>query len=552
MIEKDSKRYMSNQNLEIGSNFMEKSLYESASLWQNGAGQHEKEPHPLPFKIYRQARLYQLAQTPPLTLGEARCSFHEFYQTDLCARPAPRRDMLDLDNLSALLYYTYGFSRHDAGAGVVWPFHRFVPSARCFFPAELYMWLPRTAHIPAGIYHYDNLHHALALLRQGEYLDVLAQATDTELDNCLGVLFISALFWKNAFHYFDFSYRLSTQEAGLVTSNALLITSALGFCGRIHYQFLDRPLNRLLGFEPGEESLLAIVPLYPRLEQKALRRRCLGNTTAAQWLWNRIEPVTLDYFKTGSFEIERCPLLTEIDQHSFLEESCEIVTAPTTRDSGCLRTEECIALPAPFGGQIELAQALAVRSSGDMEFLPRRALLPWGAFWETIRYSLSVYNSDLQHLPSPPRLQLYIVVQRVEGMEQGIYRFCTHCGMLHIVELGDLSLPIQRMQTQGNIRSLTANLVCYLVGDYPATSRLFGNRAYRILHLEAGLVAQRICVMSASQGLVTRYSNSYNAVQAKTLLKLTGTSLTPLAELVIGYEPQGVQAGRRYRFSLFR
>src|SRR4030081_3374647 len=108
----------------------------------------------------------------------------------------------------------YGFSRYHTGSGVAWPFHRFVASARCFFPTDLYLWLPQTGYIPAGIYHYDALHHGLALIRIGNYGDIFSEATDTNLQGCRGILLFSSLFWKTAFKYINFAYRLCTQEAG--------------------------------------------------------------------------------------------------------------------------------------------------------------------------------------------------------------------------------------------------------------------------------------------------------------------------------------------------
>ena len=124
--------------------------------------------------------------------------------------------------------------------------------------------------------------------------------------------------------------------------------------------------------------------------------------------------------------------------------------------------------------------------------------------------------------------------------------------MLHVIERGDFSLQVQVLQMVPNVVSAPANLVCYLAGDYAAESQLFGNRAYRIMNLEAGLIAHRISTMSAVQGWTARYSNSYLQPVSKFLLKLKNTSIEPLAELVIGYEQPSIQAGNRYRFSLLR
>jgi SagB-type dehydrogenase family enzyme len=556
---------MKNRNLQIGNDFLQKSLYDTRSLQDGRQEWQPKEQIPLPFKVYHNTERYPLHQTPPLTLGDPRWAFYQGEGKERAvgtgASPTPTVACIPYESLSTFLYYTYGFSRHDEGAGVYWPFHRFVASARCLFPAELYLWLPQTEHIPAGIYHYDNLHHSLALIREGEYRDLLAAAVDTDLANCLGVLLISAHFWKTAFKYINFAYRLCTQEAGIVTSNALIVAGTLGYSGRIHYQFLDQPLNRLLGFVPTEESLLAVVPLYAGNAQDCREGSCaplfalrrLGMKKTEQSLSETIAPITLDYAKTTTFDRQLCPVLTEMDQHTFLAETTEIVTVhDTVPGPTCLTTEERIAPPAPSPEGCDLAEALHFRSSGDMYFLPWRIPLKQEAFWEIVRYSLTAYNSDLQQPPSSPRLQLYIVVQHVEGIEAGIYRLCADCGMLHVVERGDFSLQIQEAQMIPNVISAPANLVCYLAGDYSTESHLFGNRAYRIMNLEAGLVAHRISVMSAAQGLTTRYSNSYIQPASKSLLKLKNTSIEPFAELVIGYEQPGVQAGDRYRFSLLR
>jgi SagB-type dehydrogenase family enzyme len=538
-----------NHHLQIGRNFLYKSLYDIGGL-QKGKRTYKKEEEPLPFKIYQKTDFYQLNQMPPLRLGDARWSFQDFRHRYSSVQPAPQRDQLDLETLSTLLYYTYGFSRHDEGPGVVWPFHRFVASARCFFPAELYLWLPQIEHLPAGIYHYDNLHHGLALVREGEYRDLLGQALDADLNGCLGIFLISALFWKNAFKYINFSYRLCTQEAGLVTSNASIVAGTLGLSTHVHYQFLDQPLNRLLGFEPDEESLMSVVPLYAGNNQQQVRR--LGRRTTQQSLAETIAPISLSYVKTSSFDRELCSILTEMDQHSFLEETTEIITETDAPNPYCPTTEERIAPPPPSPKAIELAQALHQRSSGNMGFMPVYAPLAQEAFWEIMRYGLSVYTSDLQHPPTAPRLKVYLVIQHVEGVDQGIYRFCAGCRMLHVIECGDISRQIQGLQPKVSISHGSANLICFLVGDYSAASSLFGNRAYRLLHLEAGIIGHRISVMSASQGLLTRYSNTYQTDQRKALLKLTDAPDLPLAELVIGYEKPEVHTERRYQFSFTR
>src|SRR5438128_1414001 len=101
---------MGNRDLEIGVDFMAKSLYDIANLQQGRRHQHRHEHQPLPFKVYQDTALYRLDQAPPLTLGDPRWSFNEFRQTSSSTQSEPQPGTLDLKSLSTLLYYTYGFS----------------------------------------------------------------------------------------------------------------------------------------------------------------------------------------------------------------------------------------------------------------------------------------------------------------------------------------------------------------------------------------------------------------------------------------------------------
>jgi SagB-type dehydrogenase family enzyme len=539
-----------NRDLSIGSEFMHRSFYDIASLQIGKDRESNLQQQPLPCKLYQNVDHYPLQAVPPLTLGDARWSFHAFRQMK-SDQSIPNRDSLDEESLSTLIYYTYGFSRHDEGPGVAWPFHRFVPSARCLFPAELYLWLPQVGQIPSGLYAYDAHHHRLALLRPGDACVFIGQALDASLDHCLGILLISALFWKTAFKYLNFAYRLCTQEVGLVAGNALLVAGTLGMQSHIHYQFLDQVLNRLLGFDAEEESLMAVLPLYPaeNAHQQVIQRTYLNTTS--QVLSDVIAPIDLQYLKRSVLDRERCASLITMNQHSLLETTTEIVSVPYIQSIICNISDKRISPCEPLVKPIDLAQALYIRNSGDVHFTPRRVMLPHHVFWEIVRYSLSPYVSDTRQMYSAPQLSLYIVINAVEGMDQGIYRFCSHCNMLHVIAHCDIALTFQAIQTQDNITCTSANMLCYIVGEYSATSNIFGNRAYRLLHMETGIIAQRLCVMSAAYGLTARYSNSYKVAPCKMLLRLASSDAMPLAEIVIGVEQPGAHGAHRYRFSLF-
>ncbi len=538
---------MKTRDFSIGAAFLHQSLYETESLQVGKQAWYGPGSEPLTFKIFEDVEFYSLQQHIPFALGDARWSFQEFRQEQ---DAVPHFEKLTLEFLSTLLYYTYGFSRYDNGPGVTWPFHRFVASARCLFPTELYLWLPQTEQFPAGIYHYDALHHGLALIRAGDYRHFLGKAIHARLDDCECILLLSSFFWKTAFRYMNFAYRLCTQEAGLVVGNALMVAATCGLLGRVHCQFLDRPLNQLLGLEPGEESLLALISLSSwKFSTEQDRTRDQAHVTA-QAMCKEISTIQLEYKKTSLLNRERCARLLELDQNSFFEDTAEILTEAVPDFTHCALFEERIAPPTLSPEPAELAQALQNRNSGDVDFLPLPTSLAHNTFWEIVRCALSAYRHDRDTQLTIPWLQLYISINNVIGLDKGIYRFCSKCNELHVVSRCDPSLPLQSIQTQGNINSAQANMICFIVGSYEAAGRLFGNRAYRMLNIEAGIVGQRISIMSASHGLTARYSNSYLPAPCRELLHLADSALVPLAELIIGHERAGSHANQRYRLSL--
>lgn len=534
---------MNNRSNDIGLNYMQRTYYDLTRLFAEGHGEEGEPGEPLKFKVYRELASYPLCQTLPLRLGDARRAFTSS-QAEEHLPNEHGAEAWTSERLSTLLYYTYGFSRHDTGMGVTWPFHRVVPSARCFFPSELYLWTPDVEAISTGVYHYDNLHHSLVALRQGEYRELLGDLLACDLTNCLGVLLISAYFWKNAFRYRNFSYRLCTQEAGIVLGNAQLVAGTLGLHTRAHYHFLDASAARLLGFEADEESLFAALALYPGtsdVAQPVHQRDGLSNLD----LQPRLDAIAPQHIKMSALNRELCSRLIEIDQHSRLENTTEFVHNPPLQPATCKASDQRILPPAPLTRSLELADMIHTRNSGDVLFAPLHLPLSFQEFWESIRYSLAPYASDLFDQPTSPLVQLYLAVNHVSDLPSGIYRLCSTCGALHLIEQRNVADEILRIHSTPAVNCATANAVCYLVANYSVFQETFGNRAYRIMNLECGLISQRICALSAAFGLAARCSDSYLIDECERFLHLVDQPDMPIFQIALGYERPG--AGTRYR-----
>src|SRR5699024_10194385 len=163
---------------------------------------------------------------------------------------------------------------------------------------------------------------------------LVQQASRTRTDGAKYVLFLTSMFWKNAFRYRHYSYRLCSQAAGLVAGNVLAVAQALGLGTRVHHQCLDEPLNRLLGLSPGTESVMSLISLHPggleSYEGPAPPQGCSAGPLCSQ-----IPPLTQEWagpWQQGARQELSSTL--DVDEHSRLDHPKDF-----TRDEPPVLTE---------------------------------------------------------------------------------------------------------------------------------------------------------------------------------------------------------------------
>ncbi|MCW2761437.1 MAG: SagB-type dehydrogenase protein [Marmoricola sp.] len=494
-------------------------------------GETERPVEPLKFKPYRGLPRFPLPDRVPPVLGDVRAGFRAFAQPSRTARPSD----LDPRDISSLLYYTFGMWRLDLGRAAVWPYHRVVPSPRAYFPIELYCWLPATQQTPPGLYYYDPPHHCLVLLRAGDHRPFLSAATAAPLDGARAVLLLSALLWKNSWLYRNYTYRVVPQEAGILAGQALMVAGTFGLRGRVHHRFVDAALDHLLGLESPDEIGMLVLPLY-RSDANEGTPEVAGETTAAEPVAS-LPPLTADYLRRSRLDPTHCRRMLAVHQNTLIHAASAIEpSALRARPDHGAGGAAISAPPDPASPPVELVDVLRSRTSGMWVFNSPATPVPIQALWQSVRYVLDRHDSDVVGPDDPPPVDCYVLPVHVEGLPSGIYSLTADRPGLALVRPGPAARWLQDLHTirPPQVNYLSANFVCFLVVDRLQASREIGDRAFRVLAQEAGIVAQRLCTMSASVGLTARVHNGYQARRISALLGLDPVRFAPLFQVIVG------------------
>jgi SagB-type dehydrogenase family enzyme len=498
----------------VGREFLRVTLEDLAEAMETRQSEYANPDAPLMFKIYRGRPRRPLTARIPRELHAV--------------------EALDESALSTLLRYGYGISRQEFDTNGTWPYHRMVASARCLFGVQLYVCLPD------GVYHYDAPHHALVQLRGGDHRRLLARTTGTAGALPEAVLVLSGLFAKTAYIYRDYAYRLCTQEAGLLTGNIDLVARSMGLRAHVHHQFVDEPVNKLLGLDRDEEPALLVLPLhFADADADAdAADRCdpvaETVTETAEALAATIDPIEPDVVRSGLKVAQACPTLTKVNRASLRTDTAGFAAAEPVAP-GVPGTEP-LPLPGIEPPEPNLAAVLRARDSGPGIFRPVASRVDGTELWARLARIRTGVTSDAVPAGAPVPLEIFLTVGDLTGIPAGAYRLDQDTGALHPVARADTGVDaitaIERVTIPGPVFQ-DMNAIVHLVGDRDWAFDTFGDRGYRVINQEAGLLAHRVCLAAAAQGLSGRVINAYHAEGVRAALGLTEQRHTPVFQILL-------------------
>lgn len=389
----------------------------------------------------------------------------------------------------------------DAPYSYISSFSRTVASGGARFPCELYVLANAGQDLAEGLYHYDPLHHSLDLLRVGNYMSTLLSALARPPEKQPGyVLLFSVLFWKDAFKYQEFSYRLQGLDVGCLLAQAQIVSERYALRPTLHFQFLDSQLNQLVGLNQMEESVYAVMTLEadssaPCGEQESLREA--GVPPASEL------PPTLEQYEA----LSRWPLLEAVHRAS-CNETLEDVSTLADLSPLALPTSEFVIELPPADYICRRTHINHRRSAFPGQFRAHPLTLQQVAL--LLQAGQQGYRGDLAEKKSSlVHTLLYCMINHVEGVPPGIYVYWAERHCLLQVRAGEFNRTFQTTQPGQDVNMSNLSLCVFPVGTYARGLAAYGDRWYRMQNMQAGMVVQRLYLAAAMSDLGCRASLSY-------------------------------------------
>ncbi len=409
------------------------------------------------------------------------------------------------------------------------------PSGGALYPVEVYLATGAAPGLPTSLYHYDPAHHAMHLLRDGDHraaLTGLLAAPPAAMPDL--ILALAPVWWRNAFKYREFGYRLMCQETGVLAVQALAVAEPLGLAAIVHLHYADEPVNRLLGLDTFRESVTALLTLRRaagRIENRD-RDRTAPSSPAPTYpdLLARPAATAADPPPTITHLL---PTAAALHAASLAPGQCPPPQTTEGTDHGDTRAPSP---PGATGPPIPLPAAEVPLAAG----VPHRASAPAGFHHRPLGCDAlaTILAAASQHHPEELRgaVHLYCLVSHVEGLPPGAYRYDPRDEvLLPIAGARAVEAVVSGMRAPMTWLALREAVVALIpVGDPEAEVARYADRGYRLLQIATGLAAHRAALAAAALGLGARLHSDGTTESTDTALGLSGTGWSSQTMLLIG------------------
>jgi SagB-type dehydrogenase family enzyme len=435
---------------------------------------------PVPFKRY--VGLPRISLPPPRRGKGGEDALSALLQS----KPYERKERVpELQDVADLLFFSAGVTRRRQGPGGEILF-RAASCTGALYEIDLYVVCGDLPGVDAGVYHFEPENFLLQRLRSGDCRPFVVQAASRQADLARAPLTIisSGTYWRNAWKYRARTYRHFGWDNGTILANLLATARALEFPAKVILGFVDEEINRLLGLETAREVALSIVSLgwtSAEVPTPAVRLDSIDVATLPE------SPSRQDY-----------PEMTRMHSATLLRDA---------REAGEWR--DCTPPEAGGGngdGGHALSEGLPEGYSGDslQEVILRRGSsrrfshqpIGFSELSVVLKAAGSAVATDLLN---DNRLfcDCYLLVHDVADLSPGAYFYDRQQDRLRLLKEGLFRKEGAYLALEQSLAGDASVAIFFLAGLDPLLQAC-GNRAYRAVQLEAGILGGRVYLAAYS------------------------------------------------------
>jgi SagB-type dehydrogenase family enzyme len=362
--------------------------------------------------------------------------------------------------LSQLLFYSAAISASKVVPSTGFRYAlRVNPSSGNLHPTEFHFVTHGLKDWPDGLYHYRPSSHMAEQRATGDFR---IAGSDAPI-----IFILTSIAWREEWKYRDRAYRYCLHDIGHAWQALALAAEVFGCKTRAIVDFADDEIARLLGLNEDEWPMLI-------LELRGASIPVQGRE-AHETVWYG------GWANQLSIEVIPYPRIDAIHAATKRIVNSLVEAAPT--GSGEIK------LPPPVK---------STRSFGDVVRARRSALDFVGGAQTICLPQLSALLANAAPLLS--FIQLYLYVHRVDGLEQGVYRFWPRHAELQLVKAGDQRVAAAGLSLGQDLAG-NACVAFSMIGDLDRAARAHGDRGYRYVHFEAGAIGHRLYLAAEALGL---------------------------------------------------
>jgi SagB-type dehydrogenase family enzyme len=474
---------MSNWDNNIARQYHEATKHRPGQLSQNRV---DPRIIPRPYKLYRDLETVALPPPAPSTLTALEAIGGASARPEASLRNLPNWDPT-LATLSALLHHSAGVIRRSEIRGRKIEF-RAAPCTGALYHIELYLAVAGLPGLPAGVYHYGVQEEGLIRLRAGDYRQAISEAVcgAPEFQAPAAVVVLTSCFWRNTWRYEDRAYRHVFWDAGTILANLLGLAAGHGLAASVAAGFRDQTIEALIGVDGRHEGVVALVALGERASPPTART---------------VEAIDPPVIPASPVEIEYGYLLRLHDDSKLAD--CEDVARwrtpaavppePSGPSGPPINWDSTFSGPGPR----ESVEDVIARRGSARRF--SRSPVTQGHLAVMLDGIFRPIEADFAG-SWPPLTDAFLIINAVEGVAAGAYRYDAANRKLELLREGDFREQAKFLALDQSLAG-DAALNIYFLSQLGPLLSAFGARGYRAAELEAGIRGGRAYLAAYALGL---------------------------------------------------